>query len=222
MKKNLLSVSAQKIMVMSLLCLSILSCDRDDSVIKDSLSVNRANGFIVLRNNKAPSLFSITTSSNLPTCSSPDMGEKKSWGNYENAVLQLHPNIGTNKKYIWRASNISPDGRIPQFKFRVRNKANYPITIRAVALKKTWYGSEYGWKVINPEKCIDLNNQNDEYTIYLPSVDQNYDYIDFEVILMNRDYAYNLTGLSQQLNRNSVPVSITMCRWLGSTPCNGF
>lgn len=194
------------------------SCHRDDSMIEQNVEKDLIQ--------KNPDAVSRSVVANITGCSSPEAGIYKTWGSgYNNPYisLPLHSNSGTNIKYIWRASNVATNGKIPSFKFRAENRANYPITVRAVGVQRNpWTGQEFGWEVINIGKCIDLNSVGSSTLIDLISVNSKFSYVDFEVILLNRTYAAELTGSNAQLSRISVPVKISMCRYTTLLPCTGI
>lgn len=179
-------------------CLMFTSCSHDDVAeevipkqIEKSVNEEVVN---TMRN-----------SSNIPACSDSSPEEFKSWtsGLYN---LPTNTNSATNKKYIWKQSS-TVNGLNRSFKVEFTNKANYPITVRVTGCKINWF-SQSVWTV--ERACQDLNTNGSKCTFQLTAPSTT-DYLQFEVIVMNKNYA-------AQPSRTSVPVNVRVCNYT-TTAC---
>lgn len=190
MKKSIFSIA----MCVSVL-LTVSSCSHDDLMSDENLSATQ-------KENKTSFM---KLSSNLPACSDSSPEEQKDWlsGLYN---LPTNSNAATNKKYIWKQSSVV-NGIPRSFKVEFTNKATYPITVRVTGCKINWFSPSV-WTVVRG--CQDLNTNGSTCTFELTGSSDT-DYLQFEVIVMNKNFA-------GQPSRTTVPVNVRVCNYT-STPC---
>jgi len=175
-----------------------MSCSHDD--VTEEGSLQKVESSV---NAKAAGIMRL--SSNIPACSDSSPEEFKGWvPNLYN--LPTNTNSATNKKYIWKQSSIV-NGIPRSFKVEFTNKANYPITVRVTGCKINWFSPSV-WTVVRG--CQDLNTNGSTCTFDLTAPSTT-DYLQFEVIVMNKNYA-------SQPSRTSVPVNVRLCNYT-RTPC---
>jgi hypothetical protein len=145
-------------------------------------------------------------SANIPACSDSSPETFMDWIPNNLYNLSTNTNTATNKKYIWKQSS-KKDGIPRSFKVEVINKANYPVTVRVTGCKVNWFVPNV-WSVVSG--CQDLNTKGSTYTFDL-TAPSNTDYLQFEVILMNKNYA-------GKLSMSSVPINVRVCNYV-KTAC---
>jgi len=179
-------------------CVMFTSCSHDD-VTKEVIPQKTESSV----NAKVAAVMRL--SSNIPACSDSSPEEFKGWVSSLYNLL-TNTNSATNKKYIWKQSSIV-NGIPRSFKVEFTNKANYPITVRVTGCKINWLSPSV-WTVVRG--CQDLNTNGSTCTFDLTAPSTT-DYLQFEVIVMNKNYA-------GQPSRTSVPVNVRLCNYT-RTPC---